>query len=411
MATLLSDTRSAIFPRLQMIHGWLVDGLMGATAERARPICGAEQPSVPHPAMHRRMNIVTNRNSNFGQARSTTARQLGVAGLLAGLVSLSAGCWSANDRAVVVYAALDREFSEPILDDFEAAEKIQVRAKYDIESTKTVQLVAAIMGEQSRPRCDLFWNNEILHTLRLQREGLLEAYASPSAANFPAAYRDAGGHWCGLAARARVLLVNTEIVADADLPSSVLDLVDPRWKGQVGIAKPRFGTTATHAAVLFARWGDEEATDFFRKIHDQAQVMSGNKQVAAAVGRGQLAFGLTDTDDAIIEIDQGRPVRIIFPDQGPDEMGALFIPNTLCLMKGSPHPENARRLLDYLLSPDVEVRLARGRSAQFPVNPAVAESSRALPGEEVRWMDVDFEAAADQWEAAQAVLTEIFARS
>ena len=323
---------------------------------------------------------------------------------------MTTGCWSKTDHEVIVYAALDREFSEPILDEFAAAEGITVRASYDIESTKTVQLVAAIMGEQHRPRCDLFWNNEILHTLRLQRAGLLDAYTVPTADDFPATYRDANGLWYGIAARARALLVNTDIVPADQRPSSLHDLIDPRWKGQVGIAKPRFGTTATHAAVLFSKWGDIEARKFFESVRAQVQVMSGNKQVATAVGRGQLAFGLTDTDDAIIEIDNGRPVQIVFPDQQADQMGALFIPNTLCLIKGSPNPIDARRLMDHLLTPAVEINLARGRSAQFPVNTTVDEPSRALPLDTVRWMEVDFEQAADHWEAAQTVLTEIFAR-
>jgi len=323
---------------------------------------------------------------------------------------LTTGCWSATDHEVIVYAALDREFSEPILDDFTAATGITVLAKYGYESTKTVQLVAAIMGEQSRPRCDLFWNNEILHTFRLNREGLLDAYVVPSASDFPSTYRDANGLWYGIAARARVLLVNTDIVPADQRPSSLYDLIDPRWKGQVGIAKPRFGTTATHAAVLFSKWGDSKARKFFEDVHDQVQVMSGNKQVATAVGRGQLAFGLTDTDDAIIEIDNGRPVTIVFPDQQPDQMGALFIPNTLCLIKGSRNSANARRLMDYLLTPAVEINLARGRSAQFPINTTVEEPSRALPANTVRWMEVDFASAADHWESAQAALTEIFAR-
>ncbi len=341
----------------------------------------------------------------FQQQRSKSLATL----VVVSLGCLITGCWSETDHEVIVYAALDREFSEPILDDFTAAKGIKVLAKYDIESTKTVQLVFAIMGEQSRPRCDLFWNNEILHTLRLQRAGLLEAYAVPSASDFPPAYRDAKGLWYGIAARARVLLVNTDIVPVDQHPSSLFDLIDPRWKGQVGIAKPRFGTTATHAAVLFSKWGDSEARKFFENVRDQVQVMSGNKQVATAVGRGQLAFGLTDTDDAIIEIDNGRPVQIVFPDQQADQMGTLFIPNTLCLIKGSPNPENARRLMDYLLKPAVEINLARGRSAQFPVNTTVNEPSRALPANTVRWMEVDFESAADHWESAQAALTEIFA--
>ena len=56
-------------------------------------------------------------------------------------------------------------------DDFEKASGIRVLPKYDVESTKTVGLTAAIIAEAARPRCDVFWNNEILNTLRLEAEG------------------------------------------------------------------------------------------------------------------------------------------------------------------------------------------------------------------------------------------------
>jgi iron(III) transport system substrate-binding protein len=90
-------------------------------------------------------------------------------------------------------------------------------------------------------------------------------------------------------------------------------------------------------------------------------------------------------------------------------MGTLFIPNTLCLLKGSPHPVEARRLLDYLLSAEVETRLAEGRSAQFPVNPVVKTTSRAAAPGETRWMEVDFARAAQQWPAAADFLRDLFA--
>ena len=324
------------------------------------------------------------------------------------LLASATGCWSRAEQEVVVYAALDREFSEPILDDFQAATGVQVLDKYDVESTKTVGLVSAIIQEQNRPRCDVFWNNEILHTLRLKRLGLLDVYLAPSAEAFPANYRSPAGDWYGLAARARVLIVNTELVEQDDWPTSIHELTDPKWKGRVGIAKPLFGTTATHAAVLFSTWGEAQATEFFKAVRQNAEVMSGNKQVATAVGRGQLAFGITDTDDAIIEVDNGMPVAIVFPDQAEGELGSLFIPNSLCIIKGGQNTANARRLVDYLLSPEVETRLATGSSEQFPVNPNVATKSRALPDHPIRWMEVDFDAAAQKWETASKVLREIF---
>ncbi len=318
------------------------------------------------------------------------------------------GCWSASEEEVVVYCALDREFSEPILDRFERDTGIRVLAKYDVESTKTVGLVNAIIGERNRPRCDLFWNNEILHTLRLEQLGMLDGYHSPESSGYPLAYRSPDGTWTGLAARIRVLIVNTDLVSDDQRPRSIEDLTDPKWKGRVGVAKPLFGTTATHAAVLFSQWGDDRAEQFFRQLKESAEILAGNKQVALSVAGGRLAFGLTDTDDAIIERDKGMPVAIVYPDQGENGMGALFIPNTLALIKGSANGPEARRLVDYLLSPEVEAELAAGRSAQFPLNSRVSVPSRAAGQEPIKHMQVDFSAAAEKWEAAATFLRDEF---
>jgi iron(III) transport system substrate-binding protein len=270
-------------------------------------------------------------------------------------------------------------------------------------------LVTRLLQERSHPRCDVFWNNEILHTLRLEQQGLLAAYVSPVAADFPEDYRSPHGYWHGFAARARVLVVNKQRVAESASPHSIEDLVDPRWEGQVAIAKPLFGTTATHAAVLFAHWGEGRAQAFFRQLKRNAQVLSGNKQVALAVARGDLAFGLTDTDDAMVEIDAGQRVEIVYPDQQEGGLGTLFIPNTVAIIQGGPHAQQARVLVDYLLSAAVETQLAQGASAQFPINPHVSVRSRAASDAPVRWMEADFAAAADQWETAAAFLRELFA--
>ena len=167
-----------------------------------------------------------------------------------------------------------------------------------------------------------------------------------------------------------MLVVNTKLVGEHDRPASILDLADPKWRGRVGMAKPLFGTTATQAACLFAVWGAARAKEFFRAVEgNEVQILSGNKQVALAVAAGRLAFGLTDTDDALIEVEKGMPVAIVYPDQGADGLGTLLIPNTLAIVRGCPHPAAARRLVDYLLSPEVEACLAAGESAQIPLNP------------------------------------------
>ena len=342
--------------------------------------------------------------------RPTAARKMVHLVALTFLAVGNLGCLQESTNEVIVYTALDREFSEPVFEDFTAATGIRVLPKFDTESTKTVGLYNAIAAESNRPRCDVFWNNEILNTLRLQQAKLLANYDSTEAPSFPPMYRDSKGAWHGFAARARVLIVNNDLVKTDDRPDSVLDLADPAWKDKVGMAKPLFGTTASHAAVLFEQFGADRAKEFFTKVHDNAQILAGNKRVAVSVARGQLAWGITDTDDAMIELEKGMPVSIIYPDQLEDQMGTLFIPNCVSIIDGAPNRESAEKLVDYLLTGAVEAKLAAGPSAQIPLRTDNETGARVESPSTVKAMTVDFQKAAGHWDEAAKFLQEVFAQ-
>ena len=264
--------------------------------------------------------------------------------------------------------------------------------------------------EAARPRCDVHWNNEPLGSVRLARAGVYTPLPEPLGDAFPADTRPADRLWQGFAARARVLVVNTDLVKDADRPRSLFDLTAVRWKGRVAMAKPFFGTTATHAACLAAALGATRARDFFEKLKaNEVGVVAGNKQVAQGVAEGRFAVGVTDTDDAIIELRAKKPVAVVFPDA--DGVGTLFLPNTVALVKDGPNPAAARKLAEFLLRAETEKRLAERGGFQIPLNPAVKAELPAtiLRPTGTRAMSVSFDAAADHWERTQAMLREVFA--
>ena len=152
------------------------------------------------------------------------------------------------------------------------------------------------------------------------------------------------------------------------------------------------------------------AERFFQKLKsNEVQIVAGNKQVAMSVGSGRADFGWTDTDDALEEIEKGMPVEIVYPAQQPDGIGTLFIPNTVAIVHGCPHPALAKALVDYLLSPEVESMLAAGPSAQIPLNPNVLPPRRIKTPKTIRAMKVDFEKAAEKWDAAAKFLRDEFA--
>jgi iron(III) transport system substrate-binding protein len=340
---------------------------------------------------------------------------LTLAVMLGSLLLSPAGCGGGGEPRVVLYCAQDKDFAEASLDEFKKRTGVQVDTKFDTEKNKSLSLAVELFKEKDRPRCDVFWNNEFIHTIRLQRAGMLEAYDSPSAKPYPESCKAADHTWYAFADRARVLLVNKDRVKLEERPKSLLDLTDARWKGRVAMAKPIYGTSATQGACLFSVLGADKAREYYLGLKaNGVQIVAGNKDVAVAVGDGSASVGITDTDDALEEIDSGHHVVMVFPDRDAppnDKMGTLFIPNTLGILKGSPNPDGARKLVDYLLSAEVEGRLAESASHQIPLNPEVKVTLRKemeTPAT-VKAMKVDFDKAADAWDEAYEFLKKEFA--
>ena len=328
--------------------------------------------------------------------------------LLLGAALTLAGCGPPGGdapREVVCYTSTDQVFSEPIFKEFERQTGIKVNAKYDTEETKTTGLVNLIQAEKSRPQADVFWSSETGRAIALKAAGCLAPYHSPSSAGIPARYKDAEGFWTGFSARARVILYNTNLVTGSP-PASVMDLLKPEWKGNAAFPNPLFGTSSFQATALFLVWGDERALDFFRRAKDNgAQILPSNGAVKDAVSSGRAAWGLVDTDDANVAIKEGKPVKMIYPDQ--DGLGTPVMPNTVSLIAGAPHPEAAKKLIDFLLSPETEKRLAEMDCVQMPLHPGVPTPTGVKPVSAIKAMDVDYTKVADRIQEATKTLQQL----
>jgi iron(III) transport system substrate-binding protein len=292
---------------------------------------------------------------------------------------------------------LDQIFSEPILKDFEKQTGIKVKAVYDIEAAKTTGLVNRLIAEMANPQCDVFWNNEVIKSILLKKKGVLTPYVSLSAKEIPATFKDQDGYWTGFAARARVLVVNTKKLNNTSCPLSIIDLTKPAFKGKVAIANPLFGTTSTHVAALFTFWGEEKAKQFFLDLKaNQVRILDGNSVVKDRVGAGAVVAGFTDTDDVNVGLQAGLPIQAIYPDK--TGMGTLMIPNTVGLIANAPNSQEGRKLIDYLLSKEVEQKLAFCPSVQMPVREDVPTPAGLITIGQIKAMAVDFEKVAEVME-------------
>lgn len=322
-----------------------------------------------------------------------------------GLLPALTGCSRCGGGdEVVVYTSVDQVFSEPVLRRFERESGVRVRAVYDTEETKSTGVVNRLIAEADHPRADVFWSNDPVRQLLLVKRGLVAPYRSPAADGLPELVRPPDGSWTGFAARARVLLVNTRMVEAGQMPRGLEELAQPRWRDQVAIANPLYGTTTMHVAALASVWGERRAKDYLRALRaNGVRVASSNGEVKRLVVSGEVAVGLTDTDDANEAIEGGAPVAVVYPDQDGD--GTLVMPTTAVVLKGGPNPSEARRLIDYLVSEAVEKQMAAS-AAHMPLRPGVPVPANVRSVGDIKAMRVDYAQVADEIERLQPWLRD-----
>lgn len=319
------------------------------------------------------------------------------------------GCAKKVPPKVIVFTSLDREVTLPIFAEFTKTTDIKVKAADNTGPTQAMELAREIVAQGAQSRCDLFWDDGIFATLWLDREGMLRSFDAATATNSQGKNYPSIRTWCEVATDARVLVINTRQIAEARLPKSIRDLTDPQWYERAGIAKPIYGKPATHAASIFQAWGDAKAREFFLAVKRNARILATDQEVAHAVATGSLAFGLTNSSNAAIELAAGAPITIVYPDQAEGELGTLFIPTTIVLLKTSTHPEPAEQLLKFLMSNDVAKRLASPPGALIPLRSGVPNFPGLKSPAEVRTMSADFSAAAESWDTVADFLEAEFA--
>ena len=309
---------------------------------------------------------------------------------------------SGGGELVVLYTSVDEPVARPIVLEFTKQTRITVIIRTDSEATKSVGLAERLEAEQSNPQGDVWWGNEIFHTINLAERGVLAAYESPAAAKIPAMYKDPQHRWAGTSLRARVIARTTAAGGEAaGSVGSILDLANPALKRKVCMARPTAGTTSGQVAALYTLWGAEKTQRFFRDLKaNEIKLLGGNSVVAEYVGQGQMWAGLTDNDDVDSVKREGGTIEMVLPDQGEGQIGTLTIPCTVGLVAGAKHGEAGKKLVDYLLSAEVEKKLLEAKFARYSV---FAEGG----GEKVKAMAVDYRAVAGNMRVAVEMAMKI----
>ena len=300
--------------------------------------------------------------------------------LLSGIL-IACAVWFAfkekRTASVVIYTSQDQEFSEPILNEFTKQTGIKVSAVFDSEAVKTVGLAQRLLAEANHPQCDVWWSNEALRTRQLARRSVFNT-----------------NQIVEFGFRSRRIVINTNKLALASAPRSLVQLTNTEWRGKVALAYPMFGTTSAHFIALRQHWGAAVWEQWCRALAaNKPFLVDGNSVVVKLVGRGEAVIGLTDFDDVAAGQREGLPVAA-WPLTGE----SLLIPNSIAITRNAPHAIEAKQLFDYLASDAVMARLiaASALEGKFP---------ESQPRLRVNW-----DSLLDDLEPATEMLRQFFLR-
>lgn len=287
---------------------------------------------------------------------------------------------STQSQQVVLYTSTDDEFARLVVDDFTNQTGIEVKIVGDTEATKTTGLIARLKAEADNPQCDVWWSSEPFGTIDLANSNILMPNGIDGTAHdWPSELVADDGSWIGFASRPRVIAYATDRVENP--PTTLRDFAQSRWKGRIGMARPQFGTTRGHMGILASRWGLAEFERWLTMLkNNNIRLYDGNATVVRAIAMGEIDIGLTDTDDVWAGQRNDWKVDCVYESfdspmtlETLSSRGPTLLPNTIGIVQGSSNPDNARKLVEFLLSPRVETLLAESTSRNLPANPALSE--------------------------------------
>lgn len=303
----------------------------------------------------------------------------------------------ADAGELVVYSGREEDLIQPFLDEFGEKTGVEVKVKYG----ETPDLVATVLEEGERTRADVFVGQDAAGLDKLRTEGLLQPY--DGIAKTPAEYRAADNTWTGLSGRVRVLIVGE----GAGHPSSVFDLADPRWKGEIAAPKSSNVSFRDWVSAIRLDRGDAFARRYLEGLErNELEVLDGHGEVRKAVAEGEFDIGLVNHYYVELSKREGAKVKAGYTDQGEGEFGVPFNVASAGITKSAENRDNARKLVDFLLTPEVQRRFAAD-NFEYPLLEGLDAAPGVKPLDDVKLTDVPLSKLAAAADGTDRLLDQV----
>jgi len=289
------------------------------------------------------------------------------------LLSLTlVGCSRSRD-ALTIYSGRTQNLIGPLLERFNRETGIPIDVKYG----DSAELALLLAEEGDRSPADVFMSQSPGATGFLAGKGLLGQLDQRLLDKVDQRFRNRAGRWVGVSARQRVLVYNSKLVQERELPDSVLDLTDARFAGKVAVA-PSNGSFQDFVTAMRQLDGDAAAARWLQGMaRNRPRTYANNNAIVEAVSRGEVPMGLVNHyyNYRFQQENPSTPSRNHYFHGG--DVGALVIPSTVSVLAGSDKTDEAARFVEFLLAPEAQ-RYFSDQTFEYPLIPGVA-AAKGLP--------------------------------
>jgi len=293
----------------------------------------------------------------------------------------ASGSSSLSGTTITLYSGQHEQTTTKLVQAFERQSGVKVKVRFDDEASLGNQIIQ----EGSNSPADAFFTENTPVLEALQARGLLAPVAAATLASVPARYDYARGDWVGVSARASVLVYNTTELKPSELPSSILELAEPKWKGKLGFAPSETDFQPLVTAIVKLD-GTAAAERWLEGLKANAKVYPDNETVVAQVNAGQADAGpinhyywfrLRD------EVGQSG-LHSALHYYAPGDPGDLVNVSGAAILESSSHKAAAQALLAFLVSRTGQEALAHSESYEYPLRPGVSPAAGLRPFDQLK---------------------------
>lgn len=307
-------------------------------------------------------------------------------------VLLSWGVGLATEAAaqtLTIYSGRDEKLIGPLIQKAEKDLGMDIEVRYG----DTAELAIALLEEGKNSRADLFF---------AQDAGALGALAEEKRTlNIPAQmlekvdkrFRSSNGEWIGISGRARVIDYNTKLVKQSDLPTSVMQLTDPKWRGKVGWA-PTNGSFQSFVTAMRLMQGDEKTLAWLKAMKaNGAKDYGKNAAIVEALGRGEIALGLVN-NYYLYRFNKDNPNFPVAHHYTNGDAGAMVNVAGVAVLNTTDQKSDAEKFVAYLLSPAAQTYFAK-ETNEYPLAQGIPTPQKQTPLSQLKTPKIDLSKLSD----------------